>query len=361
MQGSLPVPQQPSTPSKSPQAPEQNYTYPLNPFGNPEGEGEFLDMEDGDQDNDENENDDKEREGDDGEDEEDEEDEDEGHGDSSGNHHQHHYQQHQQPQQLQPQLQMQPLYMQPMQPPTMNGKAFDDFPQQPPNFGGQHVLPGQQGQGQSQASHAYMQAQQAQALAQAHAHPQVRQVQGLEYQQPSSHIQGPSPQQSARPEPEMGDSYSPYASNHHASSSSTSLMTPSQSQSLANTTTSTPAFRALPLLSTDIPHTRISVSHSSIRPNDRGKEVLSFIVVVDPGRGKEPWKVEKLYSDVLSLDQRIRASVAKGVSKKLASLPEGKLWRDNAPAKVDQRKVSTAFSIYIYKYNADNVGGKDCS
>lgn len=99
-------------------------------------------------------------------------------------------------------------------------------------------------------------------------------------------------------------------------------------------------FRALPLLSTDLPYTQIQVSHSSIRPNDRGKDVLSFIVLVDPGHGKDGWKVEKLYSDVLGLDQRIRASVGKGVGKKIASLPEGKLWRDHAPAKVDQRKVS---------------------
>ncbi|GLB43450.1 putative GTPase-activator protein for Rho-like GTPases [Lyophyllum shimeji] len=98
-------------------------------------------------------------------------------------------------------------------------------------------------------------------------------------------------------------------------------------------------FRALPLLPTDLPHTTITVSHSFVRPNDRGKEVLSFIVFVDPGNGKEGWKVEKMYSDVLGLDQRVRAAVGKGVGKKIASLPEGKLWKDHAPAKVDQRKA----------------------
>lgn len=106
------------------------------------------------------------------------------------------------------------------------------------------------------------------------------------------------------------------------------------------TTTSAPAFRALPLLATDLPSTRITVSQSSIRPNDRGKDVLSFIVEVNPGSTKDSWKVEKMYSDVLGLDQRVRATVGKGVGKKIASLPEGKLWRDHAPAKVDMRKVS---------------------
>ncbi|KAK7435955.1 Rho GTPase activating protein [Stygiomarasmius scandens] len=98
-------------------------------------------------------------------------------------------------------------------------------------------------------------------------------------------------------------------------------------------------FRALPLLATDLPHTKINVSHSFVRPNDRGKEVLSFMVHVDPGNAKEGWKVEKMYSDVLSLDQRVKNSVGKGIGKRIASLPEGKLWKDHAPAKVDQRKA----------------------
>lgn len=105
-------------------------------------------------------------------------------------------------------------------------------------------------------------------------------------------------------------------------------------------------FRALPLLPTDLSHTIITVSHSFVRPNDRGKEVLSFVVFVDPGNGKEGWKVEKMYSDVLGLDQRVRTAVGKGLGKKIVSLPEGKLWKDHAPAKVDQRKVRTTL-LYL--------------
>lgn len=108
------------------------------------------------------------------------------------------------------------------------------------------------------------------------------------------------------------------------------------------------AFRALPLLPTDLPHTTVTVSHSFVRPNDRGKEVLSFIVFVNPGNGKDGWKVEKMYSDVLGLDQRVRSTVGKGVWKKIASLPEGKLWKDHAPAKVDQRKASFKREISCY-------------
>ena len=100
-----------------------------------------------------------------------------------------------------------------------------------------------------------------------------------------------------------------------------------------------PHFRQLPLLVSDFPTTRVQVSHSSIRPNDRGKEVLSFVISVDPGSGKESWKIEKLYSDFISLDQKIR-SVNRNIAKKMPSLPDSKLWRDHAPAKVDQRKAS---------------------
>ncbi|KAF7798009.1 hypothetical protein EIP86_009219 [Pleurotus ostreatoroseus] len=104
-------------------------------------------------------------------------------------------------------------------------------------------------------------------------------------------------------------------------------------------------FRALPLLSSDLPSTTIEVTNSSIRPNDRGKEVLSFIISVNPGRGKEGWKVEKLYSDVLTLDARVRATIGKSMGKKLATLPEGRLWKDHAPAKVDQRKVTLEYYL----------------
>ena len=98
-------------------------------------------------------------------------------------------------------------------------------------------------------------------------------------------------------------------------------------------------FRALPLLPYDLPYTRVTVTSSSIRPNDRGKDVLSFVVLVNPGNQKDPYMVEKLYSDVLGLDQRIRSRYGKSVHKKIPHLPDGKLWRDHAPSRVDQRKV----------------------
>ncbi|KNZ71628.1 putative Rho-type GTPase-activating protein 2 [Termitomyces sp. J132] len=133
--------------------------------------------------------------------------------------------------------------------------------------------------------------------------------------------------------------YSPSTQNPQPQMSLQSLCPDLQSQPQPMVHSIPANFRALPLLPTDLPHTIITVSHSFVRPNDRGKEVLSFVVFVDPGNGKEGWKVEKMYSDVLGLDQRVRAAVGKGLGKKIVSLPEGKLWKDHAPAKVDQRKA----------------------
>jgi RalA-binding protein 1 len=209
-------------------------------------------------------------------------------------------------------------------------------------------------------SNIFLQRQQAlaaqEAQVQLYAQRNPQQQQPLQIQQP---VPASSPSKHMQA---MSDQY-PHGSPHHTSNDSRASLQEStytlQDEPLSvycaesssnqpqekqeSTIQAVPAsFRALPLLSSDLPHTHIVVSHSFVRPNDRGKEVLSFIVFVNPGHGKEGWKVEKMYSDVLSLDQRVRNSVGKGVGKKIANLPDGKLWKDHAPAKVDQRKVSCA-------------------
>lgn len=130
-------------------------------------------------------------------------------------------------------------------------------------------------------------------------------------------------------------------------------LTPSSPFPLPLASSGTPhmTFRALPLLASDIPHTQIQVFSSSIRANEKGKDVISFIIAVEPGKGKEGWKVEKLYSDVLGLDSRVRATVGKNVGKKIPVLPEGRLWKDHAPAKVDQRKVSILSFPFSFSFS----------
>ena len=150
----------------------------------------------------------------------------------------------------------------------------------------------------------------------------------------------------------MSDSADGNRSLHHANGASDSHVSPqpqlppSMSQAslpspYVSQATQRTVSQGLSLSVADLPRTLIQVSNSSIRPNDRGKDVLSFIIVVDPGNGRQPWKIEKLYSDVLTLDSRVRAIAGKGLGKKLVSLPEGRLWKDHAPAKVDQRKVGS--------------------
>ncbi|GJJ11272.1 hypothetical protein Clacol_005504 [Clathrus columnatus] len=102
------------------------------------------------------------------------------------------------------------------------------------------------------------------------------------------------------------------------------------------------------LLEGDLQRCKISVVGSHIRPNDRGKEVLSFSIQVSPTGSAETddsWKVEKLYSDVLALDARVRNRLSRSSAKKLANLPDSKLFKDNAPTKVDQRK--TALEVFL--------------
>ncbi|KAH7890731.1 hypothetical protein F5I97DRAFT_1974384 [Phlebopus sp. FC_14] len=181
---------------------------------------------------------------------------------------------------------------------------------------------------------------------QARPQPSAQHAAEMVHRQPHTHVvqsqsslePGPS---TPVPESPLPDSYlSPTQVAHGYSSAGPSL-----------------TFRALPLIPDDLRTTRVTVSHSSIKANDRGKDVLSFVIEVDPGNSKEGWKVEKLYSDVLGLDHRLRAAVGKGVVKKMGVLPEGRLWRDHAPAKADQRKV--ALEVYLQSLLTLPVKNKD--
>lgn len=115
-------------------------------------------------------------------------------------------------------------------------------------------------------------------------------------------------------------------------------------------------YKSAKLTNDDLPHTTVRVEGSTIKSNDRGKEVLSFVITVMV-KGKEPWKVEKLYSDVLTLDGRVRGSSGKTQGKKIAPLPDSKLFKDNAPAKVDQRKA--VLEVYLQSLIQANMKTKD--
>ncbi|CAE6435626.1 unnamed protein product [Rhizoctonia solani] len=132
---------------------------------------------------------------------------------------------------------------------------------------------------------------------------------------------------------------SPVATSPTTSTMSTPPPPPKmqRTDSQQTTTTTSP-----PKLTTfDLGTAIITVPLSHIRANDRGKEVLSFVIEItlDPMSEREGWKIEKLYSDVLALDGKVRQSLGRSALKKIAPLPDAKLFKDNAPAKVDQRKT----------------------
>ncbi len=101
-----------------------------------------------------------------------------------------------------------------------------------------------------------------------------------------------------------------------------------------------------------LPFTRCSITSSKIAPNALGKDVLCFIVSVSvraPGAYQTySWNVAKLFSAFLELDTIVRSKIGGRKHAKaagIASLPDGKSWKDFAPSKVDQRK--TTLEIYL--------------
>lgn len=91
---------------------------------------------------------------------------------------------------------------------------------------------------------------------------------------------------------------------------------------------------------------------SQIKPDGKNREILVFSVSVqvnlppehDPEGygGTATWVVEKMYSDVLTLDSSVKAKNSKN---KIGSVPDKSLFKDHAPSRVDQRKVSSLLDL----------------
>lgn len=105
--------------------------------------------------------------------------------------------------------------------------------------------------------------------------------------------------------------------------------------------------RPLPRLSPALlPHTRLSIPHTTVHPNSAGRDVLCFIVAITvrpPNAAPVSWTVAKLFSAFIDLDTRIKSKSgkrSKDWKSMIAPLPEGKAWKDFAPSKIDQRKMA---------------------
>ncbi|KAJ7115338.1 hypothetical protein C8R44DRAFT_880646 [Mycena epipterygia] len=96
-------------------------------------------------------------------------------------------------------------------------------------------------------------------------------------------------------------------------------------------------FVLLPLLSADLPHTQITVSHIHVRSSRCGKRDIFIGLYIDPGN-KEGWQIEKTYSDLSSLDEGIKRSARSSI--KMLSLPGSKLLKSCVPKHREQIKTS---------------------
>ncbi|CAE6514054.1 unnamed protein product [Rhizoctonia solani] len=153
----------------------------------------------------------------------------------------------------------------------------------------------------------------------------------------------PTSIQTASLQSSMQEDTASFDSSPIATSPTTSTMsTPPPPPKMQRTDSQQTTMTSPPKLTTfDLGTAIITVPLSHIRANDRGKEVLSFVIEIalDPMSEREGWKIEKLYSDVLALDVKVRQSLGRSALKRIAPLPDAKLFKDNAPAKVDQRKM----------------------
>ncbi|KAI8976777.1 hypothetical protein BDB01DRAFT_844401 [Pilobolus umbonatus] len=97
------------------------------------------------------------------------------------------------------------------------------------------------------------------------------------------------------------------------------------------------------MMGTNMSNVCIKVLGSNIRPNDKGKEVVSFVLSIGfqhDDELEERWRVEKLYSDFLALDAKLKTLRNRALINKIGKLPDKALFSNNAPSKVDQRKAA---------------------
>jgi RalA-binding protein 1 len=112
-----------------------------------------------------------------------------------------------------------------------------------------------------------------------------------------------------------------------------------------------PEPRHIEMTSPLLPHARITVPETTIYLNPLNREVLCFIVsitVKEPNTEPITWTVAKLLSAFIDLDSKLKTSSRKSSKEwrhMTAPLPDGKTWKDFAPAKISQRK--SALEAYL--------------
>ncbi|KAI9307697.1 hypothetical protein BJ944DRAFT_157543 [Cunninghamella echinulata] len=87
----------------------------------------------------------------------------------------------------------------------------------------------------------------------------------------------------------------------------------------------------------------VKVVGSVLKSNEKGKDVVAFILSVGKhqnNRYEELWRVEKLYSDFLDLDLKLKTQMNRSGVYKMTRLPEKQLFATRSPNKLDQRRIA---------------------
>jgi hypothetical protein len=105
---------------------------------------------------------------------------------------------------------------------------------------------------------------------------------------------------------------------------------------------------------------RVKVVGSLIKINDKGKEIVSFIILISKlnnNGNEENEKIEKTYNDFVQLDTKLRNQNDKILLAKIGKLPDKSLFNSNSPTKRDQRKIELELYlqnlISTFKNNID--------
>ncbi|KAL6611489.1 RhoGAP-domain-containing protein [Neocallimastix sp. 'constans'] len=105
---------------------------------------------------------------------------------------------------------------------------------------------------------------------------------------------------------------------------------------------------------------RVKVIGSLIKVNEKGKEIVSFIILIsrlNNNGNEENGKIEKTYNDFIQLDTKLRIQNDKSLVTKMGKLPDKNLFNSNSPTKRDQRKIELELYlqnlISVFKNNKD--------
>jgi len=100
---------------------------------------------------------------------------------------------------------------------------------------------------------------------------------------------------------------------------------------------------------------RVKVVGSLIKINEKGKEMVSFIILISKLNSignEENEKIEKTYVDFVQLDTKLRTQAEnKILVTKMGKLPDKNLFNSNSPTKRDQRKIE----LELYLQNLISV------